>query len=161
MWIEFEAWHLWIILGLLLAALEMLGLGFVALAIGVACIGGAAAALADQPLWIQIATTAVAAAILTPLFVRYFRTMSGARDRVAVTGETGSHGQQAVIVWRQQRAGVVLKGDFFPAQLVQPAASPELKEGQRVEIIEFSGITAMVRVIEGAVEVGDQSQGDK
>ncbi|MCW8886919.1 MAG: hypothetical protein OQK12_16965 [Motiliproteus sp.] len=146
MGIEFEAWHLWVILALTLAALEMLALGFVALAAGVACLAGALVASAGQPFWIQLAATAIAAAVLTPLFIRWYKSIGGAKESVSVTGDSGSQGLQTEIVIQQQRLGVMIKGDFFPAQLEQ-AGEVELQEGQQVEILGFSGITAQVRIL--------------
>ncbi|MEH6628892.1 MAG: hypothetical protein V7739_20830 [Motiliproteus sp.] len=146
MGVDFEAWHLWVILALTLAALEMLGMGFVALAAAVACLAGAALALADQPFWIQLAATAVAAAVLTPLFIRWYGNIGGAKENVSVTGDSGSQGQEAEIVSRQERLGVIIKGDFFPAQLDSKGAI-ELAVGQRVEVIRFEGITAQVKIL--------------
>ncbi len=148
MWVEFEAWHLWVILGLTLAALEMLGMAFVALAFGVACLAGALAAAAAQPLWLQIGATAAAGAVLTPLFIRSYRRIGGARERVSVTGDAGSRGQVAEVVCRQDRLGVLIKGDFFPAQLVDSPPDCALAVGQRVAIKNFSGITALVTLID-------------
>ena len=34
---EIDAWHLWLLAGIVLAALEMLGLAFVALALALSC----------------------------------------------------------------------------------------------------------------------------
>ncbi|OMH38071.1 NfeD family protein [Motiliproteus sp. MSK22-1] len=153
--IVFETWHFWVILALALAAMEMLGLGFVALAIGVSCIAGAVAALMDQPLWVQIAATAVAAAILTPLFVHWYKKAGVSSDPVSVTGDGGSLGQICLIVSQQDRLGVVIKGDFFPARLVQQNAG-ELQVGQQVEVKEFSGITAMVAIVDSNPETLDR-----
>ncbi len=146
MGVDFEAWHLWVILALTLAALEMLGMGFVALAAGVACLAGAGVALADQPFWIQLAAVAVTAAVLTPLFIRWYQNIGGAKENVSVTGDSGSQGQVAKIVSQQDRLGIVIKGDFFPAQLDCKGAI-ELAVGQRVEVTHFEGITAQVKIL--------------
>ena len=145
--IVFEAWHVWVVLALALAAMEILGLGFVALAVGVSCVAGAVAALLDQPLWIQIAATAVTAAILTPLFVHWYKKVGGSSEQASVTGDGGSLGQICVVVSQQERLGVVIKGDFFPARLVQQNVG-QLQPGQQVEVKEFSGITAMVSIVD-------------
>ncbi|RDE19693.1 NfeD family protein [Motiliproteus coralliicola] len=138
---EIEAWHLWLLAGMVLAAMEMLGLAFVALALGVSCIAGAVADLVGASLTVQIAATALMAILLTPLFVRWFQSRKGGDDKISLVGESGSGGQLCTLLEQQGRIGVKIKGDFFPAE---SSDGRELKVGQRVELQHFSGITAMV-----------------
>lgn len=151
---EIEAWHLWLLAGMVLAAMEMLGMAFVALALGVSCIAGAVAAVAGASLTVQIGATAVAAIILTPLFVRWFQSRKGSEDKVSLVGESGSGGQVCHLVEQQGRLGVKIKGDFFPAE---SADGQELKSGQRVELQHFSGITAMVCPLDSGSNESDDS----
>ncbi|MEH6471152.1 MAG: NfeD family protein [Halopseudomonas sp.] len=138
---EIEAWHLWLLAGMILTALEMLGLAFVALALGLSCIAGAVAALAGGSMTVQIGSTAVAAIIVTPLLVRWFKQRSQGADSISLAGEAGSTGQTCTLIEQQGRLGVQIKGDFFPAQSDDDS---ELSVGQKVVVQRFSGITAMV-----------------
>lgn len=148
---EIEAWHLWLLGGMILAALEMLGLAFVALALGASCVAGAIAALLGASLTVQIGASTVTAIILTPLFVRWFKQLKPAVDTVALAGESGSSGQRCTLVEQQGRLGVLIKGDFFPAALdsdtnANVAGSDQpLALNMTVQVKRFSGITAIVQ----------------
>ncbi len=144
---EIEAWHLWLLGGMVLAALEMLGLAFVALALGVSCIAGSVVALAGGSLTLQIGASAVMAIILTPLFVRWFKRQVPPSDSVSLAGESGSNGQRCVLVEQQGRLGVLIKGDFFPAQMDLDGTESDrpLSVGMKVLVQRFSGITVIVQ----------------
>jgi membrane protein implicated in regulation of membrane protease activity len=136
-----EAWHLWILLGLLLAIAELSGSGFVLLAMGVACLAGAAvAAFTEVGLAGQIVATVLTAAVLSPLFVGWYRAIhrstSGPRD------EGWERGRPATVERYAGRLGVRLDGDFYPARY---GDGRELAEGARVEVERIEGITARVR----------------
>lgn len=148
---EIEAWHLWLLGGMILAALEMLGLAFVALALGTSCVAGAIAALMGASLTVQIGASTVTAIILTPLFVRWFKQLKPATDAVALAGESGSSGQRCILVEQQGRLGVVIKGDFFPAASDSDISAngtvfkQPLAVGMTVQVLRFSGITVIVQ----------------
>lgn len=136
-----EAWQWWLLAGMVLVALEMLGLAFVALAIGLSCVAGAVAAWAGGSLALQIASSALAAMILTPVLVRLLKQRSRSEDGVALAGEAGSTGQIYRLVEQQGRLGIRIKGDFFP---VENIGTGVLVVDQRVLLQRFSGITALV-----------------
>jgi|TARA_B100000745_G_scaffold144714_1_gene94733 membrane protein implicated in regulation of membrane protease activity len=137
----FEAWHLWIIAGLLLSLLELIGGQFVFLAIGVSCLVGASfAGLTDQPFKWQLGVTVVAAAILIPLFVGLYRRYGMPAGR-ATTGEGAESTEQYHITEYNGRIGVKIKGDFFPVK--EQAGSP-LVVGEQVKVVKMDGITAIV-----------------
>lgn len=138
---EMEVWQLWLLAGMILAALEMLGLGFVALALGVSCGAGALAAAAGGSLTMQIGSSAVAAMILIPLLVRLFKQHRSGADSISLAGEAGSAGQTYTLVEQQGRLGIRIKGDFFP---VESADANALSVNQTIIVQRFSGITAIV-----------------
>tara|TARA_R110001583_G_scaffold13663_4_gene58248 strand:- start:504 stop:965 length:462 start_codon:yes stop_codon:yes gene_type:complete len=150
---EIDAWHLWLLAGIVLAALEMLGLAFVALALALSCVAGAAAALAGGSLTMQIAASAVAAIILTPLLVRLFKHRQASDGGVSLAGEVASLGQKYSLIEQQGRLGILIKGDFFPAQADNDEA---LSNGQAVIVQRFSGITAMVTPASANVQPKDE-----
>ncbi len=138
---EMEVWQLWLLAGMILAALEMLGLGFVALALGVSCGAGALAAAAGGSLAVQVGSSAVAAVILIPLLVRLFKQHRSGADSISLAGEAGSAGQTYTLVEQQGRLGIRIKGDFFP---VESADANALSVNQTIIVQRFSGITAIV-----------------
>ncbi len=138
---EIEAWHWWLLAGMILAALEMLGLAFVALALGISCLAGAVAAWIGGSLTLQIASTTVAAIILTPLLVRLFKQQRSRVDSISLAGEAGGAGQAYTLIEQQGRLGIRIKGDFFP---VMSADNSALNVEQTVIVQRFSGITAIV-----------------
>jgi membrane protein implicated in regulation of membrane protease activity len=137
-----RAWHLWLLLGILLAIAELAGAGFVLLALGMACLAGAAAAAwTDWGLSAQILTAAIVAAVLTPLAIYRFRTSVRLR-RPGPLDRGWERGRRAIVERYGGRAGVRLNGDFFPARL---ADGREPAEGEEVEVVGIEGITAHVR----------------
>ena len=147
-----ESWHLWVIGGVLLMGLEMLGLGFVALAIGVACLAGALAAYFGGELSLQIGSAVLAALLLTPLFVRGFRRFSRPHDRATLAGSGAAAGRPTPLVEQQGRRGVRITGDFFPAEAARGQAPGALQAGTLVTIDGFNGITAQVRIAQTTEE---------
>lgn len=138
--LEIEAWHVWVIIGLLLAIAELLGAEFVLLALGVSCLTGAGvAATTDLGVSWQLGLTAATAALLVPFFVHFFRSVLAPGRQVA--GEGGGIGERVTLIEHNGRLGLRYKGDFFPARGVdgQPLAA-----GTVVEIRAFEGITALV-----------------
>jgi membrane protein implicated in regulation of membrane protease activity len=135
-----EAWHVWIIVGLLLVLAELLGAGFVLLALGVACLVGAAVAgTTDLDFGWQLGLTSAAAALLVPCFVYWFR-RSFVPHR-GVVGEGGGQGERVRLIEHSGRIGLKHKGDFFPARAID---GKPLRAGDEVEIQSFEGITALV-----------------
>ncbi len=140
MW-GFEAWHLWIALGLALAVAELLGAEFVLLALGIACLGGAAAAMAGAALATQILTTGVLAAVLVPFAITRLRHAVRPGSRYGVTGSGAERGTVVEVIEQAGDVGLKFRGDFLPARLPD-GDSPE--PGTRVRIREVRGITAIV-----------------
>lgn len=138
---NWEAWHTWVVLGLLLMMAELIGGEFILLALGIAFLVGAAVA-GFTPLGLawQIGAAAIAAAILVPSFVRWYRkTIKPARKGLA--GEGGAKGHRTRIVDYGGRMGIRFQGDFFPAQALD---NTTLAVGTAVTVEYMKGITAFV-----------------
>jgi len=145
---EFDAWHGWLILALLLALAEVFAGNFTLVAVGLACaLGALLAATTAASLMLQIAAVGVAAAVLGPLLVRGLRPYLR-RDAGAGPVGTGVEAGTAVIVERDgERLGIRYQGDWFPVRAVDDAP---LEAGQRVVLERFEGITARVCIAERA-----------
>lgn len=135
-----EAWHLWLLGALFLFIAELLGTGFVALALGFAALVGMLAALLSLPLAAQWISFAIAAAILAPWLRKKGRQWAPSQRRSSLAGEPhrlegwlvlDSHGQLKVKV----------ESDTY---LVRSLSDRELTPGNKVVIHRFDGITALV-----------------
>ena len=136
-------WKLWIVLGLVLAILELLMVPaqFLLIALGVcAILVGVAALITDMGLQAQLAWYAGLAAVLVPVFVYTWRRRAPVRYP-GPAGETPSAPQLARVVATDPLT-VALRGDRFPAE------GPEgtvFEMGEEVRVERFSGITATIR----------------
>lgn len=140
-----ESWLLWIIGGLLLSLLELIGGQFVFLAIGVSCLfGSAVARFTDYGFKWQLGITALAAAILIPLFVVWYKAKMQPKGRATI-GEGAETNEQYPLVENNGRIGVKIQGDFFPAK---HANRQELQAGVIVKVMKMDGITAIVERID-------------
>lgn len=139
----FSDWHIWALLAAGLAASELLFSGFVLLAFAAACAITAAYCViaGDASETSQIMLATVSAFVLTPVFVRYYKnnmTKSGAGP----LDQGWESGMKVEVTQSGDRAGVVLKGDFYPAKF-EDGEKP--KAGKKVEVIKLEGITAIVK----------------
>lgn len=140
---EFEIWHGWVILGLLLILAELLGLEFAALALGVSCfVGAGVAAWTDVSFTGQLLITGAAAAVLVPISVFGLRRAFDSGRSYAMIGEGAEQGARATVSMEAGRPGIRLKSDFFPARY-DDGRLPEADTEVVVDRIE--GITAIVR----------------
>ncbi|MBA1146889.1 hypothetical protein H0Z60_07420 [Ectothiorhodospiraceae bacterium WFHF3C12] len=139
---EFEIWHGWVILGLVLILAELLGMEFAALALGVACfIGAGVAAWTGVSFTGQLLITGAAAAALVPISVFGLRRAFDSGRSYAMVSEGAEHGTRASVSVEAGRPGVRLKSDFFPARYAD-GGTPEADTEVIVDRIE--GITAIV-----------------
>lgn len=142
----FESWHVWVMAGLVLAAMELFGAAFVALAFGVSCLVAAVVAGMGAGLNVQILAAAISAAVLTPCFVLWWKRHSKANlGTYALAGESGSSNQPGVIVKYGDGVGVKLGPDIFPVRMSDGDVAT-LTPDQRVIIERFEGITAIVKI---------------
>lgn len=140
---EFEIWHGWVILGLVLILAELLGMEFAALALGVSCfIGAGVAGWTDVGFTGQLLITGAAAAVLVPLSVFGLRRAFDSGRSYAMISEGTEQGARATVSIEAGRPGVRLKSDFFPARYADGRV-PEADTDVVVDRIE--GITAIVR----------------
>lgn len=137
----FDAWLVWIIVGLLLSLGELLGAQFIFLAIGVSCLSGAAVAgFTDYGFKMQLGVTVAVSLLLIPLFVKVFQKCFKASGRATI-GEGAEQLQSYEIVQQQSRLGVVIQGNFFPVKAEQGVT---LQQGMQVNVLKMDGITAVV-----------------
>lgn len=135
-----NAWHYWVIGGLLLALAELLGLGFFALALGLACLAGAVAALAGASFALQLFCAGVAGAILAPTLTRALRKTSRSNRFASLAGE--EHPQSGILTLDPQgQLRLRLEGDLYP---VRSLGERPLAPGETVVVRRFDGITALV-----------------
>jgi len=141
--VEFEIWHGWVVLGLLLILAELLGMQFAALALGVSCfVGAGVAAWTDVSFTGQLLITGAAAAVFVPVSVFGLRKAFDSGKSYAMVSEGAERGTRARVSIQAGRAGVKLKSDFFPARYAD-GRTPDADTEVVVERIE--GITAIVR----------------
>lgn len=135
-----DAWHFWIIAGLLLALAELLGLGFFALALGLACLVGAVAAFFEASLAIQWLATGIAAAVIAPTLTRALKKTSRSNRFAGLAGEDRAQAG-LVVIDAQGQPRVRVEGDLYP---VRSLTGRVLTEGESVTIQRFDGITALI-----------------
>ncbi len=134
---ELDPWSIWLLVALVMLALEvalMGGAGGLLLAWGVMAFAAMLAALGGASVTMQLVTAGVAGVIAMPAVIWMFR-----RTTEGVAGATTV---RARITRRNGRLGVLVRGDFFPAEHVN---GRELQEGDEVIVKDYKGLTALVR----------------
>lgn len=139
------AWHIWVILALILAGLELLGAQFVLLALGVSALGGALAAGLGAGLNIQLISVSITALVLVPLFVRKIHPYLLPKTPYGTLGSGAETGQLAkVIIGNGGNPAVRVSGNEYPLRWegeAPPAA------GDTVRIVSVEGITVCVEPV--------------
>lgn len=137
-------WKLWIVLGVVLAILEVvLPAQFLLVALGVcAILVGLLTWAFDLSHQAQLAWSAGLAIVLVPAFVYLWRRRVPVRYP-GTAGEAGSAPQLGKVV-SVDPLFVLLHGDRYPADSLD---GTELHPGDVVRIEKFSGITASVRKV--------------
>ena len=136
-------WVLWMIAAALLAAGEVLTLGFILGPIALAAVLAGGVALAGPGIEVQFATFIAASigslAIVRPIARRHLRTPPQIR-----TGTAALVGRRAVVLERVDGSGgsVKLGGEVWSARAFDDDSAYE--PGTRVEVLEIEGATALV-----------------
>ena len=136
------AWHAWLIAALLLLLLELLSLGFFALALGLAALVAMTSALLGLGATVQWFVFALAALALAPGLKRLSRRFAPSRRTNFLAGEGRAGHQQGEIT--QLESGeyrLRFEGDLF---MVRSASDAPLRVGTQVKICRFDGITAII-----------------
>ncbi|MCG8433458.1 MAG: NfeD family protein [Gammaproteobacteria bacterium] len=143
----FNAWQVWLMLGVLLAIAELIGAEFILLALGVSFMLVAAVTAAfGLSFNAQLITAGLISAVLVPSFVYIYRRTLQAAAKPVVAGEGGLLGQEVVLQARDDgRLGVEAEGDFFPAQ---GESDETLRPGQKVKVTALKGITLIVQPVQ-------------
>lgn len=140
---DIATWQIWLVIGLLLAAAELMGASFILVALGATAlvIALVTALYPALGLTAQLLVFAGTGLVLVPAFVALFRRWHRS-PASTMAGETvGDVGPELAVEASDERVGVRLHGDFFPAEAIDGAP---LTTGERVRIREFAGITARV-----------------
>ena len=139
-------WQIWLLIGLLLAAAELLGASFILVALGVTAlvVAVATAMYPEMGIAAQLLLFALAGVVLVPGFVYQFRRWHRS-PASPIAGQGGPDpGPVVTVEAGRERVGVRLHGDFFPAEA---SDGQPLRPGERVRIDHFEGITARVHRI--------------
>jgi membrane protein implicated in regulation of membrane protease activity len=139
-----SSWLVWSIVAVLLVIGEILTPGLFFLApVALAAVAGAIAAALGAALWLQIAVFAVssfaALALLRPVARRHLHMPHAIR-----TGSAALVGAQAVVLRRVDANGGLVRigGEEWSARAFMP--DQVLEPGERVEVAEIEGATALV-----------------
>ncbi len=138
-----STWQIWLLIGLLLAAAELMGASFILVALGVTAfvVALATALYPGMSVPAQLLLFAATGLALVPGFVYQFRRWHRSRAST-MAGEAGGDASPTLAVETDgRRPGVRLHGDFFPAEARDGG---ELVVGEHVRIHHFEGITARV-----------------
>ncbi|WP_151671092.1 NfeD family protein [Nitrincola schmidtii] len=135
-----EAWHLWLLAGLFLMILELLGTGFVAFALGLAALAGMIAALLHLPAAAQWISFAIAAAVLAPWLRKKFQRWAPSRRRSGLAGEKRTM-EGLLLLDNSGQLKVKVESDTY---FVRSLSDRNLTPGTRVTVVDFDGITALV-----------------
>lgn len=142
-----HAWHMWAIVALLLALLELFGAHFVLLGLGLAA-AVVAIVVGIAPgtgIGAQLLIFIVASLLIVPAIIVVFRRYYPGGG-VSVMNEPGGRAAEPhEVIERDGQVGVEIYGDFYPARFPTTGLEPE--PGMIVVIQEFRGIVAMVKVL--------------
>ena len=138
-----QVWQVWLLLAIVFAALEMMGAQFIMLALAASALVVVLVTLVASPsLTAQLILFLVAAAVLTPGFIIWYRRhFQGRQNPTGVAGESGYNHRSARVKSRGERVGIELEGNWFP---VQYEGGDHPAPGEQVRIVRFEGITAIV-----------------
>ncbi len=138
-----QIWQIWLLLAIVFAAMELMGAQFIMLALAAsALVVMGVTLLVDVELTGQLIIFVVAAAVLTPTFIIWYRRQfQGRQTRTGVAGESGYGQRLAFVESRGERVGVALDGNWFP---VRYETGDPPAPGEQVRIVRFEGITAIV-----------------
>jgi membrane protein implicated in regulation of membrane protease activity len=142
-----EAWHLWLLLALALAIIDLviIGVSGVLLALAAGALFGMAAALLGFSGLTQMLTAAFTGLAMMPLFVWLFRRITGKNQRAPrVDSQLGK--ERYIVVEARGKTGIWILGDFFPVKDSDGHIPPP---GETVRVLRFRGITAIVERVPG------------
>ena len=140
---------IWLVIAALLTLAAAMTGDFTLVALALAALAGAgtAAFTGIDALW-QVAVVGIAAGILGPLLNRFLRPLLRGPN-YGVAGSGAEAGLRTTVVHSGEKTGVRIKHDFFPARTED--ATP-LAEGDRVTVLRFEGITAIVEPVAASTD---------
>jgi membrane protein implicated in regulation of membrane protease activity len=140
-----SAWHMWLIAGAVLIIAEIIGTEFILLALGLAAlITALVTAVFSIEMTGQVGTYAIAALVLVPVTVLFYRRKFKATGARTLVSEGFYRDSELSIELYGERTGVRIQGDFYPAQSTE---GDPLQAGELVRVLEMRGVTAIVERI--------------
>ncbi len=140
---EWFTWQIWLIAGICLMLLELIGLGFYAFTLGLACLTTAGYAIIDSSAYMQLTIFSISALIFATLITKYHRTRTRIRSGY-ILGEKNYDVLGTIKANAQGELGVTIDGDWFKLQIESQGL---FQEGDVVRVKKFDGITAEVELI--------------
>jgi membrane protein implicated in regulation of membrane protease activity len=147
-----DDWLIWLILGVACLALETMTLSFVVSYFGVGALAASAAALLGAPVGGQVAVFAVVALVLL-LFTRRVIVDLVQGRKAVVTNVHSLIGRGAIVtipISNDQSTGQIRIGTEYWTARAAEDDRVVIPAGARVEVVEVVGVTARVRVRDGA-----------
>lgn len=154
-------WVIWVLVGVAALAGELLSLGLFLGSFGLAALITAGVAQVASPV-VQVAVFCILSLVLLLLVRPAVLPLLPVRSGPEMEPRVGPIGQIGTVTRRvdehrgQIRVGM---GEFWTARLIEPL--PPADVGQDVEVIEVSGLTALVRPVvqkPGALAAGDRDR---
>jgi len=154
-----DDWLVWLIVGVACLALETLTLSFVVSYFGVGALAASAAALLGAPVGGQVAVFAAVSLILLLFTRRVIVDLVQGRKGVVTNVHTliGRGGIVTIPISNEQSTGQIRVGTEYWTARVADDDRVLVPAGARVEVIEVVGVTARVRVREGAPMLSEGS----
>jgi membrane protein implicated in regulation of membrane protease activity len=154
-----DDWLIWLIVGIACLALETVTLSFVVSYFGIGALAASAAALAGAPVGGQVAVFAVVALVLL-LFTRRVIVDLVQGRKAVVTNVHSLIGRGAVVtipISNDQSTGQIRIGTEYWTARVADDDRLLIPAGERVEVVDVVGVTARVRVRDGAPMLSERS----
>jgi membrane protein implicated in regulation of membrane protease activity len=147
-----DDWLIWLIVGVACLALETMTLSFVVSYFGIGALAASAAALLGAPVGGQVAVFAIVALVLL-LFTRRVIVDLVQGRKAVVTNVHSLIGRGAIVtipISNDQSTGQIRIGTEYWTARVAEDDRVVIPAGARVEVVEVVGVTARVRLRDGA-----------
>jgi membrane protein implicated in regulation of membrane protease activity len=154
-----DDWLVWLIVGVACLALETLTLSFVVCYFGIGALAASAAAALGAPVGGQVAVFAAVSLVLLLFTRRVIVDLVQGRKGVVTNVHTliGRGGIVTIPISNEQSTGQIRVGTEYWTARVADDDRLLVPAGARVEVVEVVGVTARVRVREGAPMLSEGS----
>ncbi len=154
-----DDWLIWLIVGVACLALETVTLSFVVSYFGIGALAASAAALLGAPVGGQVAVFGVVSLVLLLFTRRVIVDLVQGKKQAVTTVHTliGRGGIVTIPISNEQSTGQIRIGtEYWPARLADDDRAL-VPAGARGEVVDVVGVTARVRVRDGAPMVAEGS----